>query len=170
MSHKWEWSQWTHNLLGGISGTFTIFAFGIVYRSKEFHLAWRKMYHTRYGAFAMGLGLILITMGILAWYKRRGVKPWSTRAMLNFKRAHMYFGYFMIVWVQTAVCSGLIWKVINSNQSIGASSAPWMIVVNLLIPIIVLGFMEYNHRKFSSKDYEIRAPKVIKNYSAFEFK
>ena len=91
MSHKWEWSQFMHNLLGGISAFLTIFAFGIVYRSKEFVLAWRQMYHTRYGVFALGLSFILFAMGLFAWLKRRFVKPWSTRTMLNIKKAHMYF-------------------------------------------------------------------------------
>ena len=115
LKYKWEYNQTMHNILGLSAGVMTIFAFVLMLDSKNWHMSFHGLNHSSFGLISLGLGLMLIMGGIFAWFKRSRANEWNTHSMLKMKRIHMYFGYFMFLWVQTAVCTGIITRVINAN-------------------------------------------------------
>ena len=75
----------------------------------------------------------------------------------------------MVLWVQTAVCSGIITRVLNTNQAVELHRAPWLITLNILLVVSFLGYHEFKHRKFLKKDYEFFIKKGTPNFSTEDF-
>lgn len=86
--------------------------------------------------------------GIFSLLKRSMANEWSTNNMLRLKRVHIYFGYLMFLWVQIAICTGIMTRVINANQTVGKHSAVWYISLNVILIVTVMAVHEYSHRKF----------------------
>jgi hypothetical protein len=93
----------------------TIVGFITIMISKNWHMSFHEIRHSSFGIISTALCLMLIIGGMFAWLKRSRANEWNTNQMLRAKRIHMYFGYFMFLWVQTAVCSGIMVRVLSLN-------------------------------------------------------
>lgn len=88
----------------------TISAFIIMMQIKKWKLSFHSLNHSKFGIAFLGLTLSMIIGGVFAWYNRSLTKPFGTKAMMRFKKVHMYFAYFVFIFVQMAVCSGILAK------------------------------------------------------------
>lgn len=138
--HNWRWQQFTHNMMGAAAFVMTVTATLLIFASKDWILSYRELRHSMYGLFFSVLCVMMMFMGLLAWLKRRMNNSFNTSAMLTFKRIHMYFGYFICVFVQVAVCSGIITRVLNTNQSVGAHKGAWLVTLNIAFICSVMGY------------------------------
>jgi hypothetical protein len=89
---------------------------------------------------------LLIIGGWVTYLMRRSMKDWGTEQMNKRKKIHMYFGYFIFFAVQFAVCTGILVRIINMNQSAASGRGWWLVFVNLSFIAGVMGFQEYRHR------------------------
>lgn len=85
--------------LGGAAALMTVVAFIIIFASKDFKLSFRELPHSKYGILYLGLTLLMMIAGVIAWLRRRMNHPWNTKSMLVWKRIHKYFGYFVFFTV-----------------------------------------------------------------------
>ena len=77
---------------------------------KKWKLSFHSLNHSKFGIAFLGLTLSMIIGGVFAWYNRSLTKPFGTKAMMRFKKIHIYFAYFVFIFVQMAVCSGILAK------------------------------------------------------------
>lgn len=145
---QWRWQQFTHNILGALSFVFTVTGTVLIFANKDWHLSYRQLRHSMYGLFFAVTSVIMMAFGFLGWIKRRTNAEFNTRAMLAFKRIHMYFGYAVCFTVQFAVCSGIIVRVLNTDQSVGNHKAGWLIFLNLSLILVVMVTQEVRHQRF----------------------
>ena len=97
--HRWESIQMWHNLLGFTAFAVMTTAFILIWKQKNWKLSLSGYYHFPLGAATVGLGTALVFGGIFAWTYRSMPNTWNTNKMLRLKRIHIYFGYFMVLWV-----------------------------------------------------------------------
>lgn len=83
---------------------------------------WRlsSIHHSIFGIISLGLTMSMVIGGFFGWLRRSMNRPWQTASMLKIKKVHMYFAYFVFFFVQLAVCSGILARVRDLNQSVGA--------------------------------------------------
>ena len=63
------------------------------------------------------------------------------------------------------MCTGILVRIINLNQSAASGRGWWLVSVNLSFIVGVMGFQEYRHRKFLSTDYDWVVRKHLPSYS-----
>jgi len=120
----------------------TLVAFFLIWSLKDWRLSYRELRHSYYGVLFLGLSLIMIVLGIASWLVRRMSPVFETRKVTLLKKVHTYFAYFICLFIQLAVCSGIMVRVLNSNQSTGPMRYTWLVLANVLLILFVMGWCE----------------------------
>lgn len=95
----------------------------------------------------LGLCMIPIIGGIvLLCLRTKKNYDWDTASYLKHRKAHMVFGYIVILYGQVVIIFGLL--------MFAQGDYAYLIAINLALIVLVLGISEYSYRK---KWYEVDA-------------
>lgn len=145
MRHYWKWRQALHSMLGVITLIFTIAGALIILK----YVGWTfyfTTWHNVAGTVFMGLCSLLCIGGIFVLtIKRYCDYEWATKSMLRISSLHKYLGYFVILTVQVAVCTGITRIILLGDKS----KQTWVALVagNLAFFFGALAIGEYYYQK-----------------------